>query len=431
MRLKPSLKFSWLLPKKPAGPKPNLGGTDDAALASHLAAIDDESYDFTAVVISLSKLEGKDFDKEQADIAANAFRSYVAHCGGEVFYLSNRDIVYIYDGKNRADVHEAVRRLKSFFRNDSFFKNGDAQQFSRWFELKEKGDELAGYAQQQLAGGQGLADHIENMLDRDMDRVLPQQAFIREIVTEDAPSKRTMTMDLFVKLNDYLAGADLSSYLKPQPVCAMTPAFRPQLIFQELKLDLHAIKQTVAPDVDPYASPWLLRELNKTIDKRLLAILKRDRHVFPNLSFSFSLSIATMETIDWQELTAHFQSLHPWPRIVQIDFLDALSDLRRYFRLCAKLKEFGYRICLNNIRFVHLPLLDRNYLQANMIRLMCTETLKNLTDQVRKDLGQFIDKNGPNRVILFNCDDKKSCKIGYDLGITLFQGQFIDHLLDA
>ena len=47
----------------------------------------------------------------------------------------------------------------------------------------------------------------------------------------------------------------------------------------------------------------------------------------------------------------------------------------------------------------------------------------------KADLLEAIERCGKSRVIFARCDSPEAVRFGYDLGITLFQGRFIDSLM--
>jgi len=45
------------------------------------------------------------------------------------------------------------------------------------------------------------------------------------------------------------------------------------------------------------------------------------------------------------------------------------------------------------------------------------------------EFARALNEYGPTRVVLCHCSDRNALKFGHRLGITLFQGRFLDQLL--
>jgi hypothetical protein len=46
------------------------------------------------------------------------------------------------------------------------------------------------------------------------------------------------------------------------------------------------------------------------------------------------------------------------------------------------------------------------------------------------EFAQTVQKSGPSRVILCRCDNKQAVEYGHSMGISLFQGRYLDSLVN-
>jgi hypothetical protein len=53
-----------------------------------------------------------------------------------------------------------------------------------------------------------------------------------------------------------------------------------------------------------------------------------------------------------------------------------------------------------------------------------------INSKENKELAEAVQNAGSNRVILCRCDNRSAVEFGHALGISLFQGRFIDSVLD-
>ena len=50
-------------------------------------------------------------------------------------------------------------------------------------------------------------------------------------------------------------------------------------------------------------------------------------------------------------------------------------------------------------------------------------------DEIQSELRTLVRRAGKNRVILCRCDDREAVDFGRTIGIDLFQGRHIEHLI--
>ena len=74
-----------------------------------------------------------------------------------------------------------------------------------------------------------------------------------------------------------------------------------------------------------------------------------------------------------------------------------------------------------------LQLIDRKKLQADFIKLMWSEAL--LEEAQNPDFIKALKNNDPSRIILCRVDDKRAIELGKVLGLSLYQGYYVQKLL--
>ena len=116
--------------------------------------------------------------------------------------------------------------------------------------------------------------------------------------------------------------------------------------------------------------------------------------------------------------------------ILEIQPIDLFAYLASYFFARDYLRERGFKICLDGLNHLSVPLLRRDDLGFDFVNVQwSSETLRDQPPGRREQLADAIRSVGAARVILCRCDDEQAVSFGHAVGISLFQGRHIDRLL--
>ncbi|HMA16549.1 MAG TPA: hypothetical protein VKP12_17300, partial [Kiloniellaceae bacterium] len=77
-----------------------------------------------------------------------------------------------------------------------------------------------------------------------------------------------------------------------------------------------------------------------------------------------------------------------------------------------------------------LPYIERQKLGFDLVKLHWTPELRQQVEgRDGEKLRDAISAANPRRIILMRCESDDAIELGRELGISLFQGYFLDHLL--
>jgi hypothetical protein len=74
-------------------------------------------------------------------------------------------------------------------------------------------------------------------------------------------------------------------------------------------------------------------------------------------------------------------------------------------------------------------MVDRKRLGADLIKLVWHSDMVDERKDVEGDLRSVVRRAGKNKVVLCRCDDREAVDFGRAIGIGLFQGRHIEHLI--
>lgn len=390
----------------------NLQDARAAALLAAVERMERHAFNRRAVHLHLSKLLHYGISSHHIRIARAVFETAVQGLEGEIFALANGDIIFVGLAKEVAATHKAVDKLHFLLENQ---------------ELPED-----------LASGDGLATWFS--LDLEYDEFLRH---VRALAVEEgrrrklgerdpAPRRRKRPLDPreLAEIERALSTADLSPLVRRQPVCMIGRDFKPRRILTELYSSIHAVQEAVAPGIDLAHNRYLFQYLTTVLDEGMLALLRRDQLLSEEQVVAININLDTLLSQKFLDFDTSLAVGARGRLVLELQQCDVLGNLRDYSVARDFAREQGYRICIDNTTAESLVLLDRRVLRYDFVKIAYTPEVRRLLKTGRTEqLKEGIEKVGPPRVILHRCEDETAVREGHALGIDLFQGHFVDHLL--
>ncbi len=373
-------------------------------------------FGWRAVIVHLSRLRPSNRRAQQIRVAANTFEARVRLFEGQIFLLQQGDIVFICKDADVAAVDDAVAKVRFLFDDDplaSLLDNVQSDGFATWYDLAREYVKFCPVVQQ---------------LYEDEQRRQKQLATIAGDQQKNA--RVPMDPQALAELVNVISRADLTNLLRRQAVCAMVPGEAPTPIYRELYVSIPGLRDTVMPERDISSDRWLFQYLTQTLDKRVLAILKRHDDSTLAHSYSINLNVSTLLSPEFQ---AFDQSLRAGSRgsiVIELEKVDIFHDLGAYIFARDFVRERGYRVCLDGVTALTLPFIDRERLNLDLVKVFWTPDLieTNRADH-GDELRAAMDRIGKTRIILARCDSAEAIRFGHECGLRLFQGRHLDRLL--
>ena len=235
------------------------------------------------------------------------------------------------------------------------------------------------------------------------------------------------TPTLLDQIEKSLKHADLSNLIRQQPVCIFVGKAPPSILFEEVYVALADLKKTLCPNVDIYQAPFLLNRLLETLDKRVLENASHHDNGSFEKNFSLNLTIKTLLGESFKVFDSTLSANRKETILLEIKQSDILGDIPRFLAARECLKEKGYKVCLDMVTASSLPLIQTEKLGVDYIKLLWNEELIRLAQT--PEFVKAVKQNDPRKIILCHVDDKRAVSIGETLGISLFQGYYIQKRL--
>jgi EAL domain-containing protein (putative c-di-GMP-specific phosphodiesterase class I) len=395
---------------------------DEGLLLDYARRTDKRRKGRRAVRIYLSRLKPHNRREHHLRIAASTFEVLIRKFDGALFKLFNKDLVVVCNGAQVSDIDACVLRIRYLFSEDPLFRDGEADDgddpFCDWYDLENDYPQFLAQAEQ---------------IAEERTRHDTQSA---TQVSEDQRPKRHDGPPLgapeLASVIGSILNADLSSMLRRQPVCAVVRGQKPQALFNELYISVETLRQTLMPTHDLLGNRWLFQELTRHLDRRMMHLLTHRKHSAINHAFSLNLNIETLVSTEFLEFDAALNSATKRTIVVELQFFDVVADLKNYHFARGFLHDRGYRICLDGATCLSLPLIDREQLGLDLIKMQWNkELVDHSTGRQDSDLRRAAGALTPGRLILYRCDSEDALEFGRSLGVTMYQGYQIDRMLTA
>lgn len=387
-------------------------------LLSYLQRLERHRGGRRAVHIHLSKLRDHNRKSHHIKIAGNTFEGLVRHFEGQMFALANGDLIFVCTGASVEEMDDAVMRLRFLFGDDPLAILDVADNFSTWYNLEIQYQELL-----------SIVERLYEAEQTRQERLRTRSAQWGE--NEDGAVRPAITPAQLHRLEDFLKSADLSSFVRRQQVCAVTAEARPRRILKEIYVSIDELAATVLPDVNLSRNRWLFQHLTMTLDRRILKLLTRAEDTDLHSSFSMNLNVGTLLSPEFLQFDSELRMGGRGTIVIELQLVDIFADISEFFFARDYLSEKGYRLCIDGVTHHSLPLVDRKTLGTDLIKVLWSPAFidDSPDDGKRERFRQAIERCGKSRVILAHCDSPEAVRFGHQLGITLFQGRFLDSLM--
>jgi hypothetical protein len=411
----------------------------ETQLLAFVRKLERNYYDWRVVHLHLSGLKPRNRRDYQLRIAAREFDGLVRKFKSELFQASNGDIFFIWHGGTYADVDPVVLRLRYLFSDDPLANANDTA-------LTDNAELLVAYDDGQFLQAlpslaSGLVQPPKFCTWFDLER--EYEAFCLHLneyferlgpgrSDVDGPRREPLDPARLARMETSLANMDLSGLIRRQPVCALLPRVAPQPLFAELYVAIRELAETLLPGVDLAADTWLFQRLAESLDRRLLSCLVSHQMGVAQGAISVNLRLATLLSPEFLKFDHEYRRQTAAPVIIELQLIDIFAELGAYLFIREFVRERGYLMCIDGLHYLHLPLIDRKRLGADLVKVIWSPDLLDGLDEARRqELKAAIKRAGVDRVILCRCDSADAIGWGQSVGIRLFQGHYIDSRLRA
>lgn len=359
-----------------------------------------------ALHLHLSRLLPQNREDAKIRIAFRMFESMVDMFRGQMFLLTNNDIVLICKDARLADLDAIVYKLRALFSKDplTYSEIDGEDRFATYYDLETEYDTfhavcaaLVGEARRRIAE-QRSAPQIQPLDARNLSRVLER-----------------------------IGTTDIAGVVRRQPCVRFTDKMTAEVAFQEFYMSIGDLQKALAPDVNLLANRWLFQHLSQVLDLRVLSVLQEAGFRKLPAAFSVNLNMATVETPVFQHFEATIRGKAGL--LVEFQLIDIFNNLDAFFRTRDRLRRHGHKSVLDGMSPITLQFLDAELYETDFVKVNWSPDMAD--EVVTAELQQALGPVGFEHVILSRCDTETAIAWGLNLGIRHYQGRFLDSMVAA
>lgn len=409
----------------------------EAKLVQTLADVKEAPANWQGVVFSLSSLMEQYRNDYQIKIAVNMLKDVLKNEQVTVFLCADRTTVLLCNGTPKHLLDKAIFQLRYLFMDDPLAYTADGEEnpaFCQNYPLSTQFDAFAAIARGKMLGGVRPKTTPAAAPASDAPVARPQGESLLKQVTRQIASASPLkffTASNLATIERDLANADLSTVVRRQPVCAAIPDMMVRRVFDELYINISHLRQVLRVDADLLSNRWLFKYLTELLDQRMLKMLRHDPMRYLDLPVSMNLNIRTLMSDAFLEFDEFVKPSVKVSVVIEIQIADVFEDMRAFLMARDTVQKLGYRICLDGLSDLSFPQVDRERLGFDLIKLQWNADMpSDVQSGENRRIFETVKAAGPNRVILTRCDNRKAVDYGQAMGISLFQGRYLDKLMN-
>lgn len=398
----------------------------EARLVEHADKLRDEAISWRALHFRFARLLEHYKSDYQIKIATNLITDLLKEADGTLYICPDCDIFVAAKGVSKTSLEKVVFQLRYLFMDDPLAYNADGQEnmdFCTLYDLSIDWKDYANACKKKL-GASAKSEAIEKFAQQG-------KAKARVGVTTAARHIKPMTLSRLVSVEKDLRPADISRVIRKQPICAAQSGKKIRRVFDELYINISHLRQLIMADVDFTSNRTLFRYLTEVLDEKVLELLRRNTTRYFDMPVSINLNVATLLSDKFAEFDAAIKPSIKVSIVIEIQVSDVFADMEAFLVAKNAVQKMGYRVCLDGLTADSFLQVNREGLGFDLAKLQWNaDAVSDMDTPENKALAAAVKRCGANRVILCRCDTRQAIDYGQAMGISLFQGRFLDKMIN-
>ena len=389
----------------------------DRLLCDRLRGLGRDRRNAYAAHLHLSRIKPIDARLRAVEVALRPLAALAERRGAELFRLSNTDLVLVCHEIPLTDMDAAIARVRRLFRAEAIAEIADSHfedPLVTWFDLSRVGD-------------QGSLLTAVAALSADAAKAAPKKPVASSRQVTGRPLDPINLTAIGRKLKD----ARIADLIRQQTAIEFRPGGRGEPLFRETYVSMSDLQDRIAPGVSLLESTSLFRYLTEALDKHVLTTIPRRGLARGPAPISLNLNISSLASGEFH-LFHKERNDTPGRPVIEIQLVDILADVDAFAVARETLREHGYRVLVDGLSPLTLEFFDVSLLNADFVKICWSrDDFDGLCADRTADLRQIVARTGAERMLIARVDCDDAIRWALDLGITRFQGRYIDKVIQA
>lgn len=401
----------------------------EAKLVEFLGSIR-EPMGWRAVHFHFSELLEQYRSEYQFKIAINLIYDLLKSYDGGIYHMADDSIIVIGDGLDKSIIGKLVFQLRYLYMDDplSYLDSGDENpKFCTRYELASQWQDfmdMCGRRMAYVVRRKSAPERTERAVSVQKEEQEAAKSLFGGIL------KNSFSLSRLLDTQKDLERADIQRVIRRQPVCVVFPDMHTRRVFDELYIHIAHLRQLLKTDVDFLSNRWLFKYLTQLLDIRMLDLVRHNISRYVESPVSINLNVETIISSDFAAFDAVIKPSSKVAVVIEIPVLDVFADMHAFHLARREVQRLGYRICLDGVSTESFLMIDREKLGVDLVKMQWNADVEaDLSSQENQDIAKAVSVFGSNRVILCRCDNKEAVQYGQALGMSLFQGRYIDSIV--
>ncbi len=410
----------------------------EAHLVELLQLIETMPQGWQAVAFHFSKLLEHYRSEYQIKIATNLMNDLLGDRDGAIYLCEDSTIYVMVKNFPKSLTEKMIFQLRYLFMDDplSYTAEGDENPaFSHVYDMESHAAEFTTIIKRRMVArvrGVQAAPVVPSAATEA--KPGGKKPFIPEPVVAaraEPKSLKVFSGASLAQIEKEMLDVDLSATIRRQPICAAMPETPIRTVFDEMYINIAHLRQSMGIEVDLLSNRWLFKYLTQILDERMLETIQRHPTRFLMAPISLNLNVPTLLSTRFAEFDAAVKANSKASIVVELQIADVFADMGAFLLAKDTVQKLGYRVCLDGVSELSLPQIDRTRLGFDLIKLIWNSDSEQDANSAKNiKLAEAVRACGNNRVILTRCDTKQAVQYGQALGITLFQGRYLDSVVN-
>lgn len=381
----------------------------------------------------------------QVKIALNLINDLLKNLEGFIFLLTDNSIMVLCNKLEQLMQEKLLFQLRYLYMDDplAYTESGlENPDFCTVYDVKHNWQAFNAVcvrymtllarkhkmAHQPLPSQVGELSQVPVLESPQVETPAPSTGWPEKLPPLDVPE---MNVSRLALIENNLKLVDLQSAIRRQPVCAVFNDMTVKRLFDELYINITQMRRLVNSEVDFLSNRWLFRYITQILDVRMIDLVQLNPYRYLDSPVSFNFNAETLLSSRFSEFDANIPMAKKVSIVLEIPVVDAFGDMPAFSLALGEVQKLGYRVCLDGLTTRSFPAVHRDVLGVDLVKVQWNGELAADTDSpVYREFNDAVKAAGSNRVILCRCDNKKAIEFGQRLGISMFQGRFIDSVIN-
>lgn len=382
-----------------------------------------------AVHFHLSDLLEQYKSEYQFKIAINLIHDLLKGYEGGIYQMVDNSIIVVCSELDKNVLSKLIFQLRYLYMDDplSYSEDGgENKDFCTVYDLRLRWQDFLDMCGRRMALLVRKNSAPERH-DRDVAQVADNAASSSR---PSATAKNGFNVLRMVSIERDLEHSDIQRVLRRQPVCVVSPAMTVRRVFDEMYINIAHLRQLLKMDVDLLSNRWLFKYMTQLLDMRMLDLIRHNITRYVESPVSLNLNVETLISNRFADFDAVIKPSAKVSIVIEVPVMDVFADIHAFHMARRDVQRRGYRVCLDGLSMESFLMIDREKLGVDLVKIQWNADIESdLDSKENKEIVKAVGSFGSNRVILCRCDNKEAVQYGQALGISLFQGRYIDSLI--